>query len=755
MKKFAILLTGFLFPFLLSAQNTGNQAQNTGNPKVEALLRQMTLDEKIGQMTQVTLGVVSTPEDGVLDTAALAKAILKYKVGSLLNVTNHALTVEQWRLVQRQIQDEAGKTRLKIPVIYGLDGIHGQTYTLNSTLFPQNIAMAATRDPELAAAVTKVAAKELRASGVRWNFAPVLDCGRQPLWPRFPETYGEDVYIGKTMGATVIKAYEEDGLKNPTAVASCMKHYIAYSASRTGKDRTPIYLPEIEMREYYLPQFRAAVQAGASTLMVNSSEINGTPVHASKYLLTDVLRKELGFKGVIVTDWEDIIRLHTRHDVAATPRAAVVLAINAGIDMSMVPGDFSFFDLLKQAVQKGEVPMSRIDDAVRRILTLKEKLGLFDNPYPEDAAAANFSRPEYQTLALQAAHEAITLLKNDGNILPFTPHTKILVAGPSARSISALNGCWSYTWQGNDERWYPADSKTILDALRDKLGADNVTTTAVKGFNSHDNYDTTALKTAAASADAIVLCLGENAYAESPGNIRDLALPDEQLALARAAAATGKPVILVLTEGRPRFITGIAPLMKGILMAYWSGKKTAEAISDILLGDYNPDGLLPFSYPRSMGEMVLYDRKPTEDVREVFNDDRGAGYDPLFPFGWGLSYTQFEYSDLQLSPNQLTANGRLTVRITVKNTGSRDGRHTVELYTHEHYASITPNMRRLRAFKKIFLKAGESQTVSFTLDKQDLAFVNAEMHTVTEPGDFDVLIGDKKAVFHYETPTVQ
>jgi beta-glucosidase len=755
MKKFAILLTGFLFPFLLGAQNTGNQAQNTGNQKVEALLHQMTLDEKIGQMTQVTLGVVSTPEDGVLDTAALAKAILKYKVGSLLNVTNHALTVDQWRLVQRQIQDEAGKTRLKIPVIYGLDGIHGQTYTLNSTLFPQNIAMAATRDPELAAAVTKVAAKELRASGVRWNFAPVLDCGRQPLWPRFPETYGEDVYIGKTMGATVIKAYEEDGLKNPTAVASCMKHYIAYSASRTGKDRTPIYLPEIEMREYYLPQFRAAVQAGASTLMVNSSEINGTPVHASKYLLTDVLRKELGFKGVIVTDWEDIIRLHTRHDVAATPRAAVVLAINAGIDMSMVPGDFSFFDLLKEAVQKGEVPMSRIDDAVRRILTLKEKLGLFDNPYPEDAAAANFGRPEYQTLALQAAHEAITLLKNDGNILPFTPHTKILVAGPSARSISALNGCWSYTWQGNDERWYPADSKTILDALRDKLGADNVTTTAVKGFNSPDNYDTTALKTAAASADAIVLCLGENAYAESPGNIRDLALPDEQLALARAAAATGKPVILVLTEGRPRFITGIAPLMKGILMAYWSGKKTAEAISDILLGDYNPDGLLPFSYPRSMGEMVLYDRKPTEDVREVFNDDRGAGYDPLFPFGWGLSYTQFEYSDLQLSPNQLTANGRLTVRITVKNTGSRDGRHTVELYTHEHYASITPNMRRLRAFKKIFLKAGESQTLSFTLDKQDLAFVNAEMHTVTEPGDFDVLIGDKKAVFHYETPIVQ
>ncbi|WP_229688757.1 glycoside hydrolase family 3 N-terminal domain-containing protein [Puia dinghuensis] len=747
----AFLLAGLLLSTLLATAQSPADRQ-----KVESLLRQMTLDEKIGQMTQVTLGVVSTPEDGVLDPAALTKAIAGYKVGSILNVTNHALTVEQWRQVQTKIQDEAKKTRLKIPVIYGLDGIHGQTYTLNATLFPQNVGMAATRDPELAAAITKVAAKELRASGVRWNFAPVLDCGRQPLWSRFPETYGEDVYIGKTMGATVIKAYEEEGLKNPTAVASCMKHYLAYSDSRTGKDRTPIYLPEIEMREYYLPQFREAVKAGASTLMVNSSEINGTPVHASKYLLTDVLRKELGFQGVIVTDWEDIIRLHTRHHVAATPRAAVVMAVNAGIDMSMVPGDFSFFDLLKEAVQKGEVPISRIDDAVRRILLLKAKVGLFDNPYPEDAAAANFGRPEYQTLALQAAHEAMTLLKNDDALLPFKAGTKLLVAGPSARSISALNGCWSYTWQGKDERWYPAGSKTIVDALRDKFGADNVTTTAVTDFSSPANYDTMALKTAAAATnvDAIVLCLGENAYAESPGNIADLALPDDQKALARAAAATGKPVIFVLTEGRPRFITDIAPLAKGILLAYWSGRKTAEAISDVLAGDYNPDGRLPYSYPRSMGEMVLYDRKPTEDIREIFNADMTMdGYRPLFPFGWGLSYTQFSYSDLHLSSPTLTGAGKMTVSITVKNTGSRDGKHTVELYTREHYASITPSTRRLRAFKKIFLKAGESQTVNFTIDRNDLAFVNAQLQTVTEPGDFDVYIGDQQAAFTYRSPT--
>jgi beta-glucosidase len=530
-----------------------------------------------------------------------------------------------------------------------------------------------------------------------------------------------------------------------------MKHYLGYSGARSGKDRTPAYLPEIEIREYYLPQFREAIKAGAATIMVNSGEISGTPVHASKYLLTDVLRKELGFEGLIVTDWEDIIRLHTRHLVANSPRQAVVMAINAGIDMSMVPNDFSFFDLLKEAVQKGEVPMSRVDDAVRRILTLKMKLGLFDNPYPEPAAAANFGKPEYQSLALDAAHEAMTLLKNQDNILPFSKTAKILVAGPSAQSISALNGCWSYTWQGKDEQWYPADSRTIAQALTEKGGSSNVVVAGARGFDSPENLDTSKLKTLAAGQDAIVLCIGENAYAESPGNIADLALPDEQLALVKAAASTGKPVILVLTQGRPRLITRVEPLTKGILMTYWSGKKTAEAIADVLYGDYNPDGLLPFSYPRSMGEMVLYDRKRTEDVREVFNENMTwDGYHPLFPFGWGLSYTRFEYGPLQLSADKLGSQSKLTVTITVKNAGSRDGKHTVELYSHQHFASITPNMSRLRAFKKIFLKAGESQTVVFTLDKNDFAFVNAQLKTVTEPGEIDLMVGDKKATFSFQ-----
>ncbi len=740
---------------LLLCFHTNLHAQTQDiSKKVDKLISDMTLDEKIGQMTQVSLGVIAKGgggnEDGSLDPEALRHAVLDYKVGSILNTTAHALSVEKWRAVQTEIQDEAKKSRLKIPVIYGLDGMHGQTYTLNSTLFPQNIAMAATRNPDLVAMAAHITANELRASGVRWEFAPVLDCGRQPLWSRFPETFGEDVYIGKTMGVTAVRAYQADGLTNPTGVAACMKHYLAYSAPRSGKDRSPAYIPEIELREYFLPQFREAIKAGAATIMINSGEINGVPVHASKYLLTDVLRTEMGFQGVIVSDWEDIIRLHTRHLVANSPRQAVVMAINAGIDMSMVPMDYSFFDLLKEAVQKNEVPISRINDAVKRILLLKYSLGLFDNPYPEPASLANFGRPEYQQAALQAAQEAMTLLKNQNNILPLSKDKKILVAGPSASSIAPLNGAWSYTWQGNQEQWYPADSKTIGQTISEKTGG-KASVLSVKGFDNAQNFDTARLRSAALDADVIVLCLGENAYAESPGNIRDLALPENQMALARTAAATGKPVILVLTEGRPRLITSIEPSMNGILMAYWSGKKTAEAIADVLFGDYNPGGILPYSYPRYSGEVVLYDRKHTEDVREIFNSDMTwDGYNPLFPFGWGLSYTQFTYGPISLSSSTLKGSGSLTITIPVTNAGAREGKHTVELYSHQQYASITPNMQRLRAFKKIDLKAGETQTVSFTLTAADLAFVNAELKTVTEAGDFDLMIGKQKVSFSYQ-----
>ncbi|TDG37287.1 beta-glucosidase [Pedobacter changchengzhani] len=739
-----------LIALLASTVNLSAQQTTSNQKKVAALLAKMTLEEKVGQMTQITLGVVGTQVDGEINQEALKNAVVKHSVGSILNVTNHALTVDQWHNLLTKIADEAKTTRLKIPVLYGLDAIHGQTYTLDATLFPQNIGMAATRNIQLAKAITKVTANELRASGVRWNFATVLDCGRQPLWSRFPETYGEDVFIGKTMGAAVIKAYEEDGLDKTTAVASCMKHFLGYSASRNGKDRTPIYLPEIEMREYYLPQFKEAVKAGASSVMINSSIVNGIPVHASKYLLTDILRKELGFNGVAVSDWEDIKRVYTWHHVASSPREAVAMCVNAGVDMSMVPYDFTFYDLLIDAVHKKEVSVQRIDEAVSRILMLKMKLGLFDNPYPEESAKANFGKPEYQTLALDAAHEAMTLLKNQDEVLPLSKNKKYLVAGPGAQSISALNGCWSYTWQGKDEQWYPKDSKTILQTIEDKVGKSNVVTTTEKGFEGIKNFDGDALIKSAKDVDCIILCLGENAYAESPGNIADLALDENQQALAKAAISTGKPIILVLTEGRPRFITNIEPKMNGILMAYWSGKKTAEAIADVLFGDYNPNGRLPYSYPRSSGEIVLYDRKPAEDIREVFNDDIHTGYNPLFAFGTGLSYTTFAYSDLKLSTKNLVGDEKLHVSVTVSNTGKIAGKHTVELYTRDLYASISPDMKRLRAFEKIDLKPGESKTVKFSIDKNDLAFVNAKLNTVTEPGEFTVMIGDLMESFQYK-----
>ncbi len=741
---------GILFLLILVVFHVEGQSPEA---KASALLNKMTIEEKVGQMTQVTFAVIAENTwgntDGKINKTLLKKAIQEYKVGSILNAAANALDRETWNRDITEIQDEAQNTRLKIPVLYGLDGMHGQTYTLNSTLFPHNIALAASRNPQLARLAAEVTAKELRASGVRWNFAPVLDIGRQPLWSRVPETFGEDVYIVKTFGAEAVKGYEQDGLKSPTAVASCMKHYLGYSNPRTGKDRTPAYIPEIELREYYLPQFHAAIKAGSSTIMINSNEINGEPVHASKYLLTDVLQKELGFNGLIVSDWEDIIRLHTWHKVAATPRQAVVMGVNAGVDMSMVPSNFSFYDLLLEAVQKKEVTVTRIDQAVHKILTLKYKLGLMDNPYPEPAAIANFGLPEYQDLALNAAREAMTLLKNKNHILPLEKNTKVLVAGPSAQSHAPLNGAWSYVWQGNEEKFYPADSKTIFEAIEGKVGKGNAFTPSVRGFNESANFDIERLKAASQKADVIVLCIGENAYAESPGTIRDLALPANQVALVEVATSMGKPVILVLTQGRPRFISSIEPRVDGILNAYWSGKKTGDAVADVLFGDYNPDGRLPYTYPRSMGELVLYDRKPSEEIREVFNDNVGSGYDPLFPFGYGLSYTTFSYSEISLSAPRISANGSITANITVTNTGNRSGKHSVEIYTHDKYASITPPVKRLRGFQKIELKPGESKEISFTLTPSDLAFVDRNLKWVTEPGEFEIYIGDKKASFEY------
>ncbi|MGB4904621.1 MAG: glycoside hydrolase family 3 C-terminal domain-containing protein, partial [Saprospiraceae bacterium] len=554
---------------------------------------------------------------------------------------------------------------------------------------------------------------------------------------------------GKVMGSAAVKGYEEDGLGKTTSVASCMKHYMGYSNPRNGKDRTPAYIPEIELREHYLPQFRDAVASGASSVMINSSLINGVPTHGDKYLLTNVLRKELGFKGVAVSDWEDIKRLYTWHKVASSPLDAVVIGVNAGVDMSMVPYDFSFATLLLEAVNKKLVSMERIDEAVRRILTMKYNVGLFANPYPEKEAIGQFGKPEYKDFAFEAAAEATTLLKNTNNILPLKPGIKILVAGPSAQSKAALNGAWSYTWQGKDEKWYPESELTILEAFQQKIGRENVITTSGIGYDDPANFEVKALRDAAQNVDAVVLCLGENAYAESPGNIFTLDMPTEQKELIRAAKSSGKPVIVVLNQGRPLFITDMVNEMDAILLAYWSGSGGAKAIVSTIMGDNNPSGILPFSYPKYPGDIVLYDHIFTETIREVFNNNVGTGYDPLFAFGFGLSYTTFEYSDLKLSDNKMSANTTIKVSVTVQNTGTKQGKHSVELYTHDQYATIAPSVRRLRAFQKIELKAGEKKTVTFDLNAEDLEFVNAQLKRVTEPGEFDVMIGELKGTFDY------
>lgn len=729
------------------------------DPKVKELLSKMSIEEKVGQMTQINLNVILKDgyqsKNAEIDPALLEKAVVQYKVGSILNAVPYALPVEKWHSIVKEIQDAAQKTPNKIPVIYGIDAIHGVTFTRDATLFPHNIAEAAARNPELVSKATKITALETRASGIRWNFDPVLDIGRNPVWARFPETFGEDPYLIKVMGVATIKAYEEDGLTNKSAVASCMKHYIGYSTPLTGKDRTPAYIPEIQLREYFLPQFKAAVDNGVSTVMINSGEINGIPVHSSKYLLVDVLRTELGFKGLAVSDWEDIIRLHTRHKIAATPKEAVKIAVNAGVDMSMVPHDFTFYELLVELVNEKQVSMERIDEAVGRILTLKLKLGLLDNPYGEADAIANFGKPEYAQVALQAAQEAITLLKNDSvkgtPVLPLSKKSKVLIAGPGASSVTALNGCWSFTWQGDNASIYPASYKTVVQAITEKVGEKNVTNLSVADYNAAANYDGKALAAKAKAADYIVLCLGENAYAETPGTIFDLNLDPKQIKLAQAAIATGKPVIVVLIEGRPRIIREIVPGVRGIIQAYWPGSQGGPAIADVLFGDVNPSGKLPYTYPTFPNMIMNYDCKYSELDEEltpgVFTL---TGYKNQFPFGHGLSYTTFTYGNLKLSADSIKGDDKLTVSVDVTNSGSRDGKEVVELYTRDWYASITPSQRRLRKFSKIDLKAGETKTVTFELTKDDLAFVNEQLKTVTEDGDFDVMISNLKASFLYK-----
>ncbi len=727
--------------------------------KIEALLKRMTLEEKVGQMTQLQIGMIATGKDQDIriDPAKLEKAIARYGVGSILNVADQALTVDHWHEIIRQIQEAAGKTRLAIPVIYGIDSIHGANYVQGATLFPQEIGMAATWNPELMKHGSEIAAMETRAAGIPWSFSPVLDIGRQPLWPRFWETFGEDPYLARVMGVAFVRGLEGSDVARDDRVAACLKHYMGYSFPLTGRDRTPAWIPENYLREYFLPTFEAAVKARARTVMINSGEINGVPGHVNHHILTEILRDELKFKGFVVSDWEDIKKLVNIWRVAATEKEATRMSVMAGIDMSMVPSDYSFSDHLVALVKEGAVPQSRIDEAVRRILRVKFELGLFEKPMPNPGLKSKMGLPESRQASLQAARESMTLLKNTDNLLPLSKDKTVLVTGPTADSMISLNNGWSYVWQGSEENLYPKDRPTIRRAIEAKLGqarvtyvpGTRITRPAGSASNStptdkEEEVDIPAAVSAARNADVVVLCLGEGSYTETPGNITDLSLGEPQLKLAEAIQATGKPVVLVLVEGRPRIINRIADSAKAILMAYNPGNEGGTAIADVLFGDYNPGGKLPFTYPRTPNGLFTYDHKPFETEDTAFGN---MAYRPQFAFGDGLSYTTYAYSDLRLSQKTIAANDELGVSVKVTNTGRRAGKEVTLLYVSDLVASLSPAGKRLRRFSKVYLEPGQSRTLNFKLRRDDLSFIGINNKPVVEPGDFEIFVGNLKEKF--------
>lgn len=717
--------------------------------QVKEIMSTMELVDKVGEMTQLAIDMISVGapynlnEPQKLDEKKLRQILVDQRVGSILNVGAHAYTLDYWHEVIRTIQKIATEEKpTKIPVLYGIDAIHGANYTMGSTLLPQEIALAATWNPDLAYQAGKITAYETRASWIPWNFAPVLDIGRDPRWPRFWETLGEDVLLASEMGVAMISGMEgNDDLSDPYQVASCMKHFLGYSLPLTGKDRTQAWIPERQLREYVIPTFQKAIDAGAETVMICSGEINGIPVHADEWVLKDLLRDEMGFEGLAVSDWEDIINLYTRHRVAKDHKDAIRIAINAGIDMSMVPTDTQFPVLLKELVEEGKVPMSRIDEAVERIIRLKIKLGLFTEPYPAKANYDQFASEAHTQVAYNAAIEAITLLKNDDNLLPLEPGFRILVTGPTANSILYLNGGWSRTWQGNDPKYGAEPGKlTISDALKNFAR-----TTYVKGsdISSPDASLGEAIREAR-QADVAVICVGEATYTEKPGDIPEVDIPDAQLELVKAIAATGTPIVLVLVEGRPRIIREMEPFAKAIVHAYLPGSEGGRAVTDILSGKANPSGKLPFTYPKYSNSLFVYDHKGTDVIP---SNDLAKGFDVQFEFGHGLSYTTFEYSDLRLSADQIDLAEQITIEVDVANTGERTGKEVVQLYVADRVASITPSVKRLRGFKKVSLEPGEKRTIKFVLSADDLAFVGKDMEWITEPGLFEVMVANQKMRF--------
>ncbi|MHB9055371.1 MAG: glycoside hydrolase family 3 N-terminal domain-containing protein [Paludibacteraceae bacterium] len=759
-KKISFLLLAIVFTCVCYSQNKSKSNMNSPfEQRINTLMSKMTLEEKVGQMTQFTLDVIgksdisgASVDPFELDPIKMDTILGKFKTGSILNTTNNkAQTTKMWAYIIKTIQDRAIK-ETGIPVLFGIDAIHGTNYTAGSTLFPHGVGMGASFNTDLMTEGSKVSAYETRASNIPYTFAPTMDLIRDQRWSRIWESYSEDPYLSAQMALASLKGFQGNDKNNigKYNIATSLKHYMAYGAPVSGKDRTPAVVSESDLREKFFEPYRQALQAGALSVMINSGVINGVPMHANYRLLTDWVKKDLNYDGVLITDWNDVENLAFRDHIAVDFKDAIRQSINAGIDLVMVPYNKNFTRDLIALVKEGKVKQERIDDAVRRVLRMKLRLGLFERPYWSMNEYPEFGSTSHEAAAKKAADESITLLKNTDNILPLKKGVRLLIAGPNGNSMRTLDGGWSYSWQGEKTELFAQKYNTIFKALKNKFGEENVKYVPGVEYKMDGKYyeentpQIEASVAASSDVDYIILCVGENSYCETPGNLDELALSDNQTALAKALLKTGKPVIMILNEGRPRLIRTIEPEMKAIVQIYLPGNYGADALADVLTGDVNPSGKLPYTYPKFEQGLITYDHKPSQNIEGKMEGayDYGAETSVQYPFGFGLSYTTFEYSNLKIDKKQFVSGDDIHVSVDVKNTGKVAGKESVLLFSSDLVASITPDVRRLRAFQKVALNPGETKTVKMKIAANDLAFVNQHGRWTLEEGEFKLQVGN-------------
>lgn len=769
MKKILLSISMLALAYTASANVPVIKSDPKIEAQVEQTLKKLTLEEKIGQMMELVTDLFgANDKNGVfyIDEHKTDSILSRYKIGSILNAPNTcAPTAKQWEKYIAQIQKISMK-RIGIPCVFGLDQNHGSTYTQGGTLFPQNINVAATFNREIARRSAEATAYETRAVSVPWTYSPTVDLGRDARWPRIWENFGEDCYLSSEMGKAMVYGFQGEDPNNIDQyhIATSMKHFMGYGVPWTGKDRTPAYISPADLREKHFAPFLAGLQAGALTVMVNSASVNGMPMHANKDILTGWLKEETGWDGVLITDWADINNLYTREMVAKDKKDALRIAINAGIDMIMEPYSCDACGYLVELVKEGKIPMSRIDDACRRVLRMKYRLDLFKNPTQKLKNYPKFGGEEFAKLALEGATESMVLLKNEGNILPLQHGKKILLTGPNANQMRCLDGGWSYTWQGHRADEFAGKYNTIYEAICNEYGKENVILNQGVTYNEKGKYweenepQIQGAVAAAKDADVIVACIGENSYTETPGNLTDLWLSENQRNLVKALAQTGKPVILVLNEGRPRLIADIEPLAQGIINILIPGNMGGDALVNLVSGKSNFSGKMPYTYPKEINSLANYDFKKSEEVGTMEGAyDYNAKITQQWGFGYGLSYTTYKYSNLKVSQSDFRHGDIIKVSVDVKNTGKVAGKESVLLFSSDLIASMVPDGRRLRAFDKVELQPGETKTMTFELKADDLAFVGWNGKWRLEEGDFKLMIADQSADIHctdtYQWPT--